>query len=178
MAGAARATKERVIGGVTYRVTLLGAKAGRAMSVRLLKLIGPTLASFLEGTVSGDTSGGQALAIGAADALREIAKHVTIGELEAISDELAKFTTVVIDAEHEPQLFAIFDDHFAGRYDCLYGWLAFAIEANFAGFLGGSESLGTLLARARAMIASISTSQKQSIGTSTASRPAGDSARA
>jgi hypothetical protein len=174
---ASREVKEREIAGQVYKVTLLGAKQGRAMSVRLLKLIGPTLSSFVEGTVHG-SDGAASIAIGAADAVRELAKHMSAEELAAISDELAKFTTVVIDAELEPQLFAIFDDHFAGRYDAMVGWLAFAIEANFASFLGGSANLGALLGKVKAAIESVSKFQRASTGTSGASQPVGTSAQA
>jgi len=175
----AREVKERVICGNLYRVTLLGAKAGRSMSVRLLKLLGPTLASFVEGTVTVTAAdGGSALAIGAADAVRELAKHMNAEELAAISDELAKFTVVVIDAEHEPQLFAVFDDHFSGRYDAMFGWLSFSLEANFASFFGGSVNVGAMLAKMKAALESLSKSQKASTGTSIESQPAGTTAQA
>lgn len=173
----AREVKEREICGHRYRVTLLGAKAGRAMTVRLLRLVGPTLASFVEGTVHG-RDGAESIAIGAADAMRELAKHVNADELAAISDELARFTVVVLDAEREPQLLGIFDDHFAGRYDAMFGWLAFAIEANFASFFGGTDSAGALLLRLRTAIESLSRSQNRSTGTSGASPAAGTSAQA
>lgn len=174
----ARDVCETVIGEHTYRVTLLGAKAGTAMSVTLLKLLGPTVSSFVEGVVGGKHGGADSLAIGAADAVREITQRLTATELAQVMAELAKHTVVVLDAEREPQLSAVFDDHFAGRYDHLLAWLKFALEVNFRSFFVGSVGAGKLIERLMNLIASASPSPPASTGTSTASPPADTTAQA
>ena len=173
----ARDTVERQLGEHVYKVTLLGAKAGRAMSVRLLKLLGPALSSFLEGLAVGK-DGEQALALGAAEAMRALVKQLTAEDCASIMDELAKATVVVLDAEREPQLDRIFDDHFAGRYDQMLQWFAFALEVNFRSYFLDWLSDRGLLDRVMRLIASASQSPTASTGTSTASPPAATTAQA
>jgi len=93
-------------------------------------------------------------------------------------DELAKATVVVLDAEREPQLDRIFDDHFAGRYDQMLQWFAFALEVNFRSYFLDWLSDRGLLDRVMRLIASASQSPTASTGTSTASPPAATTAQA
>lgn len=171
----AREVVEKVIGGLAYKVTLLGSKAGRAMSVRILKLLGPTLAGFVEGTI-GKRDGAGAIALGASEAMREIALRLNEPELASIMDELAKFTTVAIDDKREPRLSDIFDDHFAGHYDWMMSWAAFAFEVNFRSFFAGA-GIAALAAKLMSLVEALP-SPPASTGTSTVSRPAGDTAQA
>lgn len=165
-----RPVKEKQIGEYRYQVTLLGAKAGRAMLVRLTKMLGPATASFLEGVLHAKGNLTASLAIGAADAIREVTLRLSESDLAAISDELARFTVVILDEQHSPQLDKVYDDHFAGRYGEMAAWLAFALEANFASFFDGARSDSTPLAqRLQTLIALLSKSQETSTGTSGAS---------
>jgi hypothetical protein len=184
----ARDVREIVIGEHTYRLTLLGAKAGIAMSVRLLRMMGPTLASFVEGTWQAKGDGAASLVVGAAEAVREIAARLTAEQCAHEMAELAKLTVVVLDAEHEPRLSDVFDDHFSGHYDHLLGWLRFALEENFQSFFGGagqpsqpgranSSPMAALMALIT-QLASASPSPPASTGTSTASPPVASTARA
>jgi len=166
----ARPVKERVICGHTYKVTLLGALQGRLMLVRLVKTFGPALAAFLEGVLNAKGGLTESLALGSADAIRDLALKLTEKDLADISDQLAHFTAVVISHDTEPQLDKILDEHFAGRYDAYMQWLGFALEANFASFFGASSSGSRdLLGKLKTLIASASTSPTASTGTSTAS---------
>jgi hypothetical protein len=174
-----RTVREKQIGEYRYLVTLLGAKAGRSMLVRLTKLLGPATASFLEGVLHAKGGLTASLALGASDAIREVTQRLSEADLVIISDELARFTAVVIDAEHQPQLDKIFDDHFAGRYGEMLAWLAFALEANFTSFFDGARSGSTPLAqRLQSLIALLSQSPSTSTGTSGESSPATASAQA
>ncbi len=166
----ARAVVERVIGPYTYKHVLLGAKAGRLMSVRIVKLLGPTLCGFIEGTVGGKRGGEASIALGASEAVREMVLRLHKDDIEGIQDELAKLTTVALDSEHEPRLSDIFDDHFAGHYDWMLEWTAFVLEANFKSFFAGA-GIAALVNKAMAMISALP-SQPTSTGTSTASQPA------
>lgn len=175
-----RTVKEKVIAGTRYKVTLLGAKQGRGMLVRLVKLLGPATAAFVEGTLHAKGGLTASVATGAADAIREITTRITEAEFASLSDELAKYTAVCIDNEHEPQLDRIFEEHFVGRYDVLLQWFAFSLEANFSSFLGGygSADSKTLAQRLQTLIASLSISPTESTGTSTESPPASTTAQA
>ena len=178
-----RQTKEKVIDGTTYRVTLLGARAGRAMLVRLTKLIGPALASFVEGTLQAKGGATESISTGIAEAVRELTARISEAEFASISDELAKHTAVVVDdgrERREPQLSDIFDAHFSGRYAAMMAWLGFALEANFASFFGASENVDsqTLTHRLQTLLALLSRSPTESTGISTASPPASTTAQA
>lgn len=174
-----RPVKEKQIGDYRYQVTLLGAKAGRAMLVRLTKMLGPATASFLEGVLHAKGNLTASLAIGAADAIREATQRLSEADIAAISDELARFTVVILDEQHSPQLDKVFDDHFAGRYGAMAEWLAFSLEANFTSFFDGARSDGTSLAlRLQSLIALLSQSQNTSTGTSGGSSQASASPQA
>jgi hypothetical protein len=166
----ARPVLEKTIDGVTYRVTLLGAQAGQAMSVKLLKLMGPSLASFIDGTIVSKSDGFGSLALGAADALRELTKSLTPESLKELADELARNTTVRVSADLEPRLIDIYDDHFAGHYDRLLGWLRFALEVNFRSFFAGSAvAREQLMQQLTTWLSSLSKSPQPSTGSSTES---------
>lgn len=171
-----RTPQEKLICGTVYRVTPLGAKAGRVMAVRLLKLLGPMTASFVDGVVRDPSDGTGALAIGASDAIRELTQRIATADVETISDELAKTTVLVLDGDREPLLSSLLDDHFAARYDAYSQWLGFALTVNFASFFGVSAAepgaAAGLWQRLSQLVESLSTSPRASTGTSTASQPA------
>jgi len=170
---ATRAVKDKVIGGHRYEVTLLGAKQGRAMLVRLVRLMGPATAGFIEGTLHAKGDLTVSLASGASDAIRELSQRITEAEFAAVSDELARFTVVHIDHEHAPKLFDVFEEHFAGRYDVMLHWFGFALEANFSSFFAGTASgKSTLAERLKGLMSLLAPSPPGSIGTSTESQPA------
>jgi len=165
-----RAVKDKIIGGHRYEVTLLGAKQGRAMLVRLVRLMGPATAGFIEGTLHAKGDLTVSLASGASDAIRELSQRITEAEFATVSDELARFTVVHLDHEHAPKLDAIFEDHFAGRYDVMLQWFGFALEANFSSFFDGTASgKSTLAERLKALTSLLAPSRPASTGTSTAS---------
>lgn len=163
--------EERQIGEHTYRISLLGAKAGLAMAVRLAKLLTPSAASGVEGLVGSRSDGLGSFAVGIGECLRELSARISVEELSALCAELAKYTTVVIDEEREPQLSQIYDQHFAGHYDWLMEWFAFAMEANFRSFFAGTSgadaaALVVRLAGLMERLAPPSPSQPASNGTS------------
>lgn len=165
-----RPIKSKIIGGYRYDVTLLGGKEGRGMIVRIVRLMGPTLASFLQGTLKAQGGFTESLTTGISDSLREIASRITEDEVADISDRLAHFTVVNISRELQPQLDTIFDEHFAGHYDAMLAWLAFALEANFSSFFDGTASDRRALAdRAKTLWLQLFPSPLASTGTSTAS---------
>lgn len=174
----ARDVLEKEIAGHRYQVTLLDAKAATRMGVRLLKLMGPTTAGFIEGTAGGRGGAEQSIALGLSDAIREITTRLTGDELVSIMEELAKLTVVALDAEHHPRLSDIFDDHFCGRYDVMMAWLKFSLEVNFRSFFGGSVGAASLAKRVWTLIESRLQSPKESTGTSTGSPPVDTTAQA
>lgn len=174
---------EREIGGLNYRVTLLPTKLGTATLVRLVKLFGPTLGSFIGGIGRGVATPGlgeqdlaeHGLAQGAGDAINAFCARLDEVELQRLLDLFAQYTVVEIDAQHEPRLDKIFDDHFAGRYDLLFTWFRFALEVNYTRFF--IANAGGIVAQMWKALSRFR-SRGASTGTSTASPAASDTAAA
>jgi len=150
--------EEKQIGETTYRVTMLGAKAGRNLLVRLFKIAGPVLGELLEGLEGtkdpkkGAELGGLGFSLGdlgmdaVARALEELASRISEQEFAYLCDTLADRTEVVLEGgERVLRLSQVFDLHFAGKYRELFGWLAFALTVNYRDFFGDSTG-GALLA--------------------------------
>ena len=165
--------RDKRIGGVHYRVTMLPAKVGRAMLVRLIRMAGPGVGSFVGGVGrAADSTVDSAIAVGVSEALHDVTSRLREDELAAIMDELARYTTVVVSVELEPNLLDIFDDHFAGRYDQMLAWSRFALEVNFQSFFAGASGSAPL-ARFWKILQTLQALQspQPSTGTSTASPP-------
>lgn len=164
-------TRSRTIAGTAYRVTQLGALEGTTLLVRLVKLLGPGVGSFIGGAGRGalnPASGADSvLAVGTGEAIHELCARLDAAELASIIHIFAVQTVVVVSREQEPRLSDLFDDHFAGRYDAMLAWLRWCLEVNFASFFGAAGETG-LLAR---IVKGLSTLQSPSgsTGTSTAS---------
>jgi hypothetical protein len=172
-------TRERRIGSVTYRVTLLGAKQGTAMLVRLTKLLGPGAGSFILGVGRSEGEGEaalhSALALGVGEALHELARRLREDEVAALLEELAKQTVVVKSTELELVLADVYDEHFAGKYSELLQWARWALEVNFSGFFGASGA--SVLSKLWKVLSALP-SPRTSTGPSTASPAASDTPQA
>jgi len=161
-------TREKRIGAHNYRVTLLGAKQGRAMLVRLVRMGGPGLGSFVGGIGRNASSVDSALALGAGDAIHDLTTRLREDEIGGLMDEFALQTVLVQSAQIELRLSDVFDDHFAGRYDEMLAWVRFCLEVNFASFFGVSSGSAGALAKLWKMLSALQ-SQPTSTGTSGAS---------
>jgi hypothetical protein len=160
-------TREKRIGDHTYRVTQFGAKQGRALLVRIVKLAGPTFGAMLSSLAQGKHKElDAALGAGLGQGLYELAERLTESEVGGVMDDFAKQTVLVI-GDREPRLSDAFDAHFAGKYDEMLLWAAFCLEVNFASFFGGSNG-AALWGRIQNLL-SASRSPSTSTGTSTAS---------
>src|SRR5256885_17059223 len=95
-----REVQSHTIDSQTYKIQQLGAKQGRLVLGRLLRLAGP--------------------AAEADDPIARLLSGLTDAEIEFLCDTFAKVTRVVgtnaNGQETELELTGIFDDHFAGRY--------------------------------------------------------------
>jgi hypothetical protein len=165
-------SREKQIGDYTYRVTQFGAKQGRGLLVRMIKMAGPALGGALSALARGNKGEFEAaIASGLSQGIYELAERLTEAEFASVTDEMAKLTVVVLDGDKEPRLSGIFDDHFAGRYDEMLQWVAFVWEVNYGSFFGGSTDRVGMVRRLWSTL-SASPSPSTSTGTSTASRPA------
>lgn len=92
-----------------------------------------------EGEVSTDTApetkgNGAKLGAGILKAVAAALRGLDPVELFALVDQFAKYSDVRLPDGKQPTLSDVLDDHFAGEYDELFGWLIFAIEVNYLGF--------------------------------------------
>jgi len=158
----AREVREKQIGPYLYRVTQLGALEGERWAWKLAKLVVPSMAAAADGFAaapvkpsepgSGGTAGAAgregtegfaemlAMFIGASWGVTRLVELVDPAEVELLQLVLAKHTEVVIERDLTPNLGKVFDEHFAGHYDWLAQWFAFALEVNFSSFFAVSAS--------------------------------------
>ena len=128
-----RKVDTRVIKGDSYHIQQLGAKQGRAVLSRLIKL-GSVFASDDE-----------------AAAVKQFADSLTEENLSYLCDTFAANTALTpAGSESSVRLLLSdqFDNHFAGRYDAMVLWLWESIKANYGNFLeglGNEEGLPSLL---------------------------------
>lgn len=128
--------EERRIGDVTYRVTQLGVTPGKKLLVRLVKLIGPVIAKGADGASESVSLRGPGLA----RMILEFCERLTLEDLDEFCSVLSAQTEYSVGDGRWLVLKNQFELHFAGKYDELFQWLAFALEVQFGGFfsvLGG-----------------------------------------
>lgn len=130
--------REKQIGANVYVVEQFGAKQGRNVLFRLIKMIGPSFAEMAKAD-GGDAEGALA------DALRAFAGTADESDFDALCEAFASKSKVKLEAQFasgpkavEMDLAKVFDSHFAGNYGEMIGWLVFAAQTNFADFLDGN----------------------------------------
>jgi hypothetical protein len=122
-----------VISGVSYHLQQLGAKEGRAVLARLIKM-GSAFAADDE-----------------AVAVKQFADSLTEENLAYFCEAFAKVTAFTPEGQPDTTRLLLkdqFDDHFAGAYGAMVKWLWASIKCNFASFLGelqGGEGMPSLL---------------------------------
>lgn len=169
--------EDRRIGEHVYRVRQLPYKEGRALMPVLLRALGPTFATLLETAMSG-ARGGELLELdfNLRSAVNEFAVSLSEQDLSRITDELAKRSWIVDPPEGYPQvtgsseagcahLPGVEAEHWPPRYHEWLGWLAFAVDVNYASFFGGKLNVQTALSGLQ-RAASPSPSPTDSIGRS------------
>jgi hypothetical protein len=133
-----REPEQREIDGVVYRVTPLPAGKGLKVMQRIAKVLGPVL-------TSGATAGAGSVEDAVVRELGAVAGRLSDDDLEFVSRALAESTTFANGHGAQVQLGQCFDLHFAGEYERLLPWMAFALGVNFAPFF---KRLGARLGRA------------------------------
>lgn len=121
-----RETKTLTLGAQSYRVTQLGALAGRKVLLRAGRLVGAAI-------------------VGQHDVetfLRVMLEGISDDDLDFACGEFAKVTTIIQVLQDskkstiEIPLSDAFDDHFANKYGDMIRWLVFCFKFNFESFLG------------------------------------------
>lgn len=108
-------------------------QAERAKS-RLFAKAQETAADAEEGAAPSPQGADAKLGSGILRAIAAAIKGLDPVELFALVDKFAAYSDVRLPDGRQPTLSDVLDDHFAGEYDELFGWLLFAIEVNYLGF--------------------------------------------
>jgi hypothetical protein len=124
-----REIRNHEIDGWTYVIQQLGAKQGRIVLARVLRVVAG--AAGAASAAEGEEDGGAALA-----AIGKLSESLSDSEIDFLCDTFAKTTRIARDGK-EILLSdgSNFDDHFAGRYGAMMKWLWAALETNFSSFL-------------------------------------------
>ena len=173
--------KRKRIGACEYQVRQLTVPVGRRLLVRLFKILGPAIGAAVGGLPEDK---GDDISIGAlntraiGDAITLLADTITEDELENLCEILADATEYSPEPDRWLPLKKDSEMHWAGRYFDMFKWIAFALEVNYADFLGAQGSLGGFVSAVRKPGQSPSKSPKASTGKSIGSPQAHDTAPA
>lgn len=162
-------TFDTTIDGDSYRTTALGAKKGRAVFLRFLKIIG----AGAEGAASKISKGSWSSAIAGLAGMIERASE---DDLEFLCAAFSPVTTVrVSGSSTEVRLSDVFEVHFAAKMRSMFAWLIWCLESNYADFFGEArKELETLF---REMLEQAST-EFQSTSRQASTGGSGDSSQA
>jgi hypothetical protein len=139
-----RESKTHAIDGYDYNITQLGAKQGRLVLARVVRIA--------------------AAAAEATDPVGKLASALTDAEVDYLCDTFSKTTQVGKDNKYL-LLSDCFDDHFAGRYGAMVKWLWAALETNYSSFLADvGLSTESLTAAAKTAMSSTRTSPTSQSG--------------
>lgn len=153
----ARNTEVATIGGNQYRITQLGAVAGRGLYKKFVTAVGPLLRDVVSGPALEDLQkkiAGTATIQEAELVMMQALAPIMIRAIEDIPGPLFEEMCVTFaglcvvatgaDAAGQPLLLplaTLFDDHFAGKYSDMTAWLGHCIRVNgFLGMLGNGSA--------------------------------------
>ncbi len=159
-------TDKRTIGEFTYSVNQLPYSEGRALMPILLRALGPTLGTLLEGMGSKGLESNLDLS----RALGEFSSSLSEHDLTVICNKMAERSWILDGPKHNlacdeqgrVHLPAVEEEHWPSRYSDWVKWLTFTLEVNFSSFLGGMGSVSGALS---SMAKGASASQSQSTST-------------
>jgi hypothetical protein len=124
-------SEDRVVAGVTYRISQVPVDDGLEVGVCIARAIGPALLAVMQG---------DSLATIDKGALGEAIAKLSAQDLKFLCKTFAAKTFILEVPNKMPRLDNVWDTHFAGRYKALLGWLAACIQINYPDFLGFSAS--------------------------------------
>lgn len=171
--------EERVIKDKVFRVQQFGAKEGRHVLVKLLKMLAPPASAFIstldEKSLHSTSIKDIEIPFKAfAAMLAQIPYVLNEAELDELILKLGEITSFqmpngnFIQLKGDSNLLVAFGGEDGFDYDMQNRWILFALEVNYKSFLkglGGKETLAHIVNQAQQ-----SESLNTSIGTSTASR--------
>lgn len=129
--------KSRIIGGANYRVGQIPATKCYKLAIAVGKIVGPALGHLLDAQGIEGFGDVELKSDTFSDAVSALLSRADENEVERIISQLAEVTMVdPAGGEAFQPLKGIFELHFAGKLKAMSLWLKFALETQFADFLG------------------------------------------
>lgn len=122
------ATETKEIDGVVFQVTGLDLRTERVVLVRLMKSVGPALATL--------AAGGTAKA---PDAIAALLGGLDEADLDFVIETFRKVTKTQMTTNGGEQWIPCIDAQFKNGVTSQFKWLWFCLEHQFGGFLGSSS---------------------------------------
>ena len=137
---------ESTIDGEQYEFCQLPARQSLKLLTRLMRIVGPTLGTAVNGIASGglDIESVLDADIDFSSIVTALCDRLDENEVTAIVDEL--LSQVIHQGRGE--LSKVFDAHFSGRLPHLFKVLGRALQVEYGNFLAELPDLGAVLARA------------------------------
>lgn len=129
-----RKTTKITIGTSTYAMRQLGAFQGTAVSIAVLRLLGPAAAAGLS---EGNTEAALLKAFSASANAKDVQEICEAFAAETKEIKRAQTTDGYREIEVPIQSW---DEHFAGRYADLVAWIWEGVKLNFSDFFSGGSS--------------------------------------
>lgn len=125
-------TQSKLIGNTTYHVTALPSTQARHLFVRLSKMLGPSLATLMQGKsfteLKDDISN---VEIG--PALSTLCQNLSEKDFDYIVEVLGAHTQIETNGAVLPLTRENQELHFADKFWDIFLWVGFALEVNYAG---------------------------------------------
>jgi hypothetical protein len=147
-----RDIETKQIGDFYYRVKQLPDKEGYRLFVRLTRTLMPSLASMLQGA----PDDGNAVSLSAlttkmlGDAVMQLAMNLDEDVFQSIYETLAIDCSISNDDTNWVPLKSD-KEHWSGRFAQMMQFIVFALEVNYADFLGGKGSIARLVTMVRSV---------------------------
>lgn len=132
---------EKQIGENLYEVTLLDARTGYRLGLKITKALAR---GARKGGELDDVKGGETLRVamlgkviqGLANAIESLPEE----DLTHVIETFAKTTSIRMGENSAPPLSKVFDLHFAGKYDEMLQWIEFCLEVNYGPLVAGVKA--------------------------------------
>ena len=127
-----------------FKIRVLGSRDGRALLLKIIKLVGPAMAEFLNKQNDDKSSKDlldQDFGNTVGPAIEKLCMSLNENDYEKMIDTLAGKTQMQINEGEWVQLNKVRDMAFAGNYDLEMKWLLAALKENYGSFLGGFSEI-------------------------------------
>jgi len=127
-----------------FKIRVLGSDDGRALMLKIIKLLGPAMVPFINQQDDGKSSKNlldQDFGKTVGPAIEKLCMSLNENDYKKMVEALASKTQMQINEGEWVQLNKVRDMAFAGNYDLEMKWLLAALKENYGSFLGGFSGI-------------------------------------